>query len=317
MIAFGPISSRRLGKSLGINNIASHKFCSYSCVYCQIGITRNKTLTRESYYEPEKLVTAVGNHLSKLDSEHIPDYLTFVSNGEPTLDINLGKEIRQLKKIGIPIALITNSSLMDHAEVRDEIMETDWISVKVDSVDEKYWRDINQPHEEIYLEKILEGLKSFAADYKGKLHTETMLVDGFNDSSKLLEQNASFIAGLKPECAYLSIPTRPPAVKGSKPAKENKLTEAWQIYEKAGLRTELLTGFEGTDTGYTGNAYDDIINITAVHPLREDTMSVLLEKDKADRSVVQSLISQGLIKALKHEGKTYFVRSYNFLFITK
>jgi wyosine [tRNA(Phe)-imidazoG37] synthetase (radical SAM superfamily) len=84
MIAFGPISSRRLGLSLGINNIVSHKICSYSCVYCQIGDTKNKTLMRQNFYEPEKLVEDVENHLKKLDKDHAPDFLTFVANGEPT-----------------------------------------------------------------------------------------------------------------------------------------------------------------------------------------------------------------------------------------
>ena len=312
MIAFGPISSRRLGKSLGINNITPQKTCSYSCVYCQIGETNNRTITRKSFYEPAKLAAAVENHLSKLDEEHIPDYLTFVSNGEPTLDINLGKEIHLLKEFGIPIAVITNSSLMHQRDVRDELMEADWISVKVDTVDKKCWEKINRPLAELNLEEILEGLRSFADVYQGKLHTETMLVKGLNDASNLLQLNASFIVDLNPEIAYLSIPIRPPAVKETRPVQEKKLTEAWQIYQKAGLNTELLTGFEGTDTGYTGNAYDDILNITAVHPLREDTMAALLKKEKADMSVVYSLISQGLIKALKHEEKTYYIRSYNF-----
>jgi wyosine [tRNA(Phe)-imidazoG37] synthetase (radical SAM superfamily) len=114
MIAFGPIPSRRLGKSLGINNIVSHKLCSYSCVYCQIGNTINKMMVRQTFYEPEKLVKEVENHLLKLDKQHTPDHLTFVANGEPTLDINLGKEIRQLRKFGITIAVITNSSLIYH-----------------------------------------------------------------------------------------------------------------------------------------------------------------------------------------------------------
>ncbi|MBN2350413.1 MAG: radical SAM protein [Bacteroidales bacterium] len=312
MIAFGPIPSRRLGLSLGINNIVSYKVCSYSCVYCQIGDTKKKSTVRQKFYEPEKLLEDVENHLKKLDKDHTPDFLTFVANGEPTLDINLGSEINLLKKLGIPIAVITNSSLIYDEAVQDDLMEADWVSVKVDSVNKAVWNNINRPLAETDFEKILDGLNSFSSYYKGKLHTETMLVDGMNDSTDILTQNASFIAKLNPQKAYLSIPTRPPAVKEVKPVSEEKITESWQIYQEAGLTTELLTGFEGTDTGFTGNAFEDILNITAVHPLREDTIAKLLEQNKTSLSVIQSLVAQELIKSVNYKGKTYFVRNYHF-----
>ena len=312
MIAFGPISSRRLGKSLGINNIVSHKVCSYSCVYCQIGTTKNKSVTRESFNNPEKLAKEVEAHIKKLDINHKPDYLTFVANGEPTLDINLGREIKLLRKFGFPIAVITNSSIIHLKDLQDDLMEADWISVKVDSTDSNIWQKVNRPAAGIDFEKILEGLQTFALVYKGKLFTETMLVNGFNDSARLLERNATFISKLKPQKAYLSVPIRPPAIKGIKPASEDILLQGWQIYQNAGLVTELLTGFEGTDTGTTGNVFEDILNITAVHPLHEDSVRRLLEQNKADNSVIELLVSQGLITGTKYKGKIYYVRNYHY-----
>lgn len=312
MIAFGPISSRRLGLSLGINNIVSHKICTYSCVYCQIGITKNKSMVRQHFYDPEKLSAEVESHLEKLDQEHRPDYLTFVPNGEPTLDINLGKEIRLLKRLDIPVAVITNSSLIHNPQVREDLMEADWASVKVDAVAESIWEKINRPYKDIDFKMMIRGLKSFAAAFQGKLNTETMLIDGFNDETEQISEIAKFIAKLNPHTAYLSIPTRPPAVRTIKAVSELKMTEAWQVFQEAGISTELLTGFEGTDTGFTGNAFEDILNITAVHPLREDTMAELLRQDKTDGDVIDSLISQGLIKSINHGGKTYFIRSYHF-----
>ncbi|MBN2486967.1 MAG: radical SAM protein [Bacteroidales bacterium] len=312
MIAFGPIPSRRLGKSLGINNIVSHKVCSYNCVYCQIGDTKKKSAVRLSFYEPQKLVQEVAKHINKLDKNHIPDYLTFVANGEPTLDINLGREIKLLKRFGIPIAVITNSSLIYDKAVQDDLMEADWVSVKIDTVDKTVWNKINRPVAEINFEKIIEGLTTFSSGFKGKLHTETMLVAGLNDSSGHLGQNASFIASLKPKIAYLSIPTRPPAVKEVKPVSEEKVTETWQVYHEAGITTELLTGFEGTDTGFTGNAYEDILNITAVHPLREDTIANLLKQNNTGISVIESLLAQELIKSVIYKEKKYYIRNYHF-----
>jgi wyosine [tRNA(Phe)-imidazoG37] synthetase (radical SAM superfamily) len=311
MIAFGPIPSRRLGMSLGINNIGSQKLCSYSCVYCQLGITSKKSMCRKSCFNSENLLEDIVGHINKLSIKHLPDYLTFVANGEPTLDIDLGKEIRQLKKLGIPVAVITNSTLLDKEEVRNSLMEADWVSVKIDTVDDTIWQKINRPYIWLDFNKILDGLSIFANEYKGKLHSETMLVEGYNDSKESIENTASFIAELNPKTAYLSIPTRPPAVKEINAVSEKKLMEAWHIYNNQGITTELLTGFEGTHAGYTGNAWDDILNITAVHPLREDTVRKILQKDNADKQVIKSLLNQGLIKSAIYKGKTYYLRSYH------
>jgi len=265
-----------------------------------------------AFYEPDILFQEVEKHLNKLDIKHKPDYLTFVANGEPTLDINLGKEIQLLKKIHIPIAVITNSSLLYHKAVQNELMDADWISVKIDSVEENTWKEVNNPYDSINLEKILNGLQKFAENYKGRLNTETMLVKGYNNSEKKLTKTASFIGSLKPEKVYLSIPIRPPAVVEIKPVTEENLNKAYQIFQKTGLNTELLTGFEGTDTGVTGNAFDDILNITAVHPLREDAIKELIGKDNADFSVIDTLIDQGVIKSLDYNGMKYYIRRYHF-----
>ncbi|MGQ1948779.1 radical SAM protein [Geofilum sp. OHC36d9] len=312
MIAFGPVPSRRLGLSLGINNIVSHKICSYGCVYCQIGETHNQTTQRRVFYEPEVLLENVEDHLKKLDSAHQPDYLTFVANGEPTLDKNLGTEIKMLKQLGIPVAVITNASILPNPVVRDNLMEADWVSLKIDSVNEEVWRQINRPPSAMSLSDILTAITDFSTTFKGKLHTETMLVKGLNDSTKLWQENASYIASLNPETAFLSIPIRPPAEAKVQAVTAEQLAVAWQIYHAAGISVELLAGFEGTNTGYTGNAFEDILNITAVHPMRQDTMTELLSKDKSDFSVVQSLVTLGLIKAMNYNNKTYYVRRYHF-----
>lgn len=217
-----------------------------------------------------------------------------------------------LKQLNIPIAIISNASLINQEDVRTDLMNADWVSLKVDSVNEQVWRSINRPHPELNLKAILEGITCFAAVYKGRLQTETMLIDQVNDSPELLEQNARFITTLNPESAYLSLPTRPPALKTVHATTEANLARAWHIYSDHRIKTELLAGFEGTNTGYTGNAFEDILNISAVHPVREDTMEALLEKDQSDFSVVESLLSQRLIKKVKYNNLSYYVRSYNF-----
>jgi wyosine [tRNA(Phe)-imidazoG37] synthetase (radical SAM superfamily) len=309
MIAFGPISSRRLGKSLGINNIVAQKICSYSCVYCQIGHTKNKICLRQAFYNPDVLIKEVETHLNRIDREHMPDYLTFVSNGEPTLDMNLGMEIRSLKKFNIPVAVITNSSLLHDKHVQADLMEADWVSLKIDAITPDTWKKINRPADELNFDGIFEGIKSFVINYKGQLNTETMLIKDYNDSTIELKKMASFIAILKPAKAYISIPIRPPAIKEIESVNEKFLNSVWQIFHKEHIQTEFLTGFEGKKTGFTGNAIEDILNITAVHPLREDTMDELLKQEKTDHSLIDTLVMQDLIKVINYNGKKYYVRS--------
>ena len=208
MIPFGPIPSRRLGRSLGINNIPP-KVCSYSCVYCQLGRTINMQTEPRSFYEPVRLVQEVKDKVDKTRAAgEAIDYLTFVPDGEPGLDINLGEEIEGLKPLGIRIATISNASLLWRNEIRERLSEADWVSVKVDAVDPATWRRVNRPHRSLDLAKILDGIREFAKSFRGQLVTETMLVNGLNDSESDAEQIGAFVATLQPDIAYVSIPTR-------------------------------------------------------------------------------------------------------------
>jgi wyosine [tRNA(Phe)-imidazoG37] synthetase (radical SAM superfamily) len=311
MISFGPVPSRRLGKSLGINNIISLKTCSYSCIYCQAGKTIKKLNKRELFYKPEVIYEKVVKHLGQLRSENYPDYLTFVSNGEPTLDENLGKAIKLLKKTGIPVAIISNASLLFYESVREDLCLADWVSLKMDAGDIITWYLINRPVSGLDFEKTLENISYFKNEYKGILCTETMIINGINDSIENITALAERINAINPERAYLAIPIRPPVEKFVKRPDPEKLNLAWQIFNKKHINAEFLTQFEGTDTGYTGNIYEDILNITAVHPLREDTLLKLLQNDGAGYSVVNSLMSQHLIKSIIYESNKYFVRDFH------
>ncbi len=311
MITFGPVPSRRLGRSLGINNIPSVKKCPYSCIYCQVGITRNLSLTREKFYDPETIFLETKSHLSKLEEKDWPDYLTFVANGEPTLDQNLGEAILRLKKLNIPVAVITNGALLWQQQVREDLSHADWVSVKVDSAEERVWKEINRPIWSLEFELYREGLLQFSKEYKGKLVTETMLVHEVNDKPEILQQTAVLVVLLKPSMAYLSIPTRPPALKSVKAPDEERISEAYHIYSAQKLQTELLIGFEGANIGFTGNALEDILNTCAVHPIRKDAMAQLLEKDHADPYLLESLISGGYIKQIQYKSETFYIRRFH------
>ncbi|MGI6452835.1 MAG: radical SAM protein [Syntrophomonadaceae bacterium] len=308
MLTFGPIPSRRLGQSLGINNIPP-KICTYSCSYCQQGFSQKMSVERREFYEPEKILAEVTARAKNvLDAGKVIDYLAFVPDGEPTLDINLGREISLLKKLGIPIAVITNASLLWRKDVRNDLLQADWVSVKVDTVDENIWRKIDHPVRSLSLDTVLKGIVAFAKEYRGTLVTETMLVRGLNDEKAALLPTAQFLAQIRPQKSYILVPTRPPADKNTYPPKEESINMAFQIFQGCLNSVECLIGYEGNNFAATGNPADDILGITAVHPMREDAVKDLLQRSQASWSIVSELLAKGDLVEVEHDGFRYYMR---------
>ncbi len=309
-IVFGPVPSRRLGRSLGINNIPP-KSCSYSCLYCQVGVTKSPLIEPRDFYSPEEIYREVSDHVQRTQGmgESI-DYLTFVPDGEPTLDINLGKAIELLRPLGIPIAVISNASLLWHQEVRTAIGKADWVSVKVDSTDEGIWKQINRPHEALRLHDILDGIRQFAKQFKGQLVSETMLIEGINDSQDSVMGVADFLHEVGVSKAYLSIPTRPTAEVDIRSPGELSVNRAYQILDSRLPQVEYIIGYEGDAFTFTGDVRQDLLGITAVHPMRKSAVSELLVRAKSDWSLVEELIAEGCLKEVDYLGKRYYVRRF-------
>lgn len=304
---FGPVPSRRLGNSLGINNIPP-KTCSYSCVYCQVGKTTEKCIVPRRFFPPEDLAASVGRHLEKLQATGQGiDYLTFVPDGEPTLDEALGESIGALRHFGIPIAVITNATLLWREDVRARLAGADLVSVKVDSVDERTWRRVNRPHEDLELDVVLQGITEFAAAYRGTLIAETMLLKEINDGDEALVATADFLAGIALRTAYITAPTRPMVVSGFENPGEARLVRAHVLFSDRLADVELLTGHESGDFGATGNARDDLLAIAAVHPMRASDVHELLSRDHADWSLVEDLLSEGVLRAVDHAGDRFYL----------
>jgi len=307
-VAFGPVPSRRLGQSLGINNIPP-KICSYACVYCQLGRTLTMQTGRTDFHDPERIFEEVRNRIDemKMVGESV-DYLSFVPDGEPTLDLNLGREIEMVRELGVKIAVITNSSLIWREDVREDLARADWVSLKVDSVREEVWRQIDRPHGQLRLSQILDGAIAFSESFTGQLVTETMLVEGVNDSSEDLEELSKFLARLRPETAYLAIPTRPPAEENVRGPDERGVTRSWSILSGALGNVECLTGYEGNTFFSGGRVDEDLLAITSVHPMRTDAVKALLTRRGADRSDVQRLVDEGRLIEVEYGGQNFLVR---------
>lgn len=308
MIAFGPVPSRRLGQSIGINNIPP-KICTYSCLYCQLGRTQTLQMARQSFYTPPEILTAVKLKIQGAVEQREPvDYLTFVADGEPTLDRNLGKEIELLKTLGFNIAVITNASLLWKNDVRDDLGKADLVSLKIDTIDQQIWHRINRPHSSLNYDKILKGISEFAHSYHGDFITETMLIQDVNDSFKQLEKVATFIAELSPQRSYISIPIRPPAEPWVIAANESKINQAFQLFKDHMIETEYLIGYEGNAFAYTGNLEEDLLSIMSVHPVREDGLRELVSKANASWSIIENLLVQQKVIETEYNGKKFYLR---------
>jgi wyosine [tRNA(Phe)-imidazoG37] synthetase (radical SAM superfamily) len=311
-ITFGPVPSRRLGRSLGINNIPP-KVCSYSCVYCQVGRTVELAAERSTFYPPEEVVREVEARVREVrERGEAIDYLAFVPDGEPTLDVHLGREIAGLRPLGIPVAVISNASLLGREDVRSDLARADWVSLKVDAVREDVWRRLNRPHGSLRLDDQLQAGLRFSRRFAGTLATETLLVAGLNDRETHIGELGRYLEALGPDVAYLSVPTRPPAEEWVLAPADDVVFRAWQSLSSrlADTRVELLVGDEGNAFASSGDARADLLAITAVHPMREDAVRDLLARAGARWPLVEQLVRQGLLARREHRGQAFFMRRF-------
>jgi len=264
---------------------------------------------RRPFYEPEAIRVDVRDKVERARAAgETSDYLTFVPDGEPTLDLHLGRAIDLLRPLGIRIAVITNSSLMGREDVRAALLKADWVSLKVDSVRESVWRQMNRPHRALRLASLQDGMLEFAKGYTGQLVTETMLIEGVNDGEAALGEVASFLARLQPRVAYLSVPTRPPAEAWVRPPREETLNRAYQILGRGVNRVEYLIGYEGNAFASTGDVEEDLLSITSVHPMREDAVDQFLARAGTDWRIVRQLVEQDRLIETEYEGRRFYVR---------
>ena len=310
-IAFGPVPSRRLGQSIGINNIPQ-KMCTYSCIYCQLGRTFNMQIERKEFYKPEEILDSVKSKVIEAKKREEPiDYLTFVPDGEPTLDINLGDEIDLLKHLEINLAIITNSSLIWNKDVRYDLSKADWVCVKIDAISQNIWKKINRPYKFLKLNKILDGIIEFSHSFIGNLVTETMLIQNINDKDFEMEKIADFISSLNIKKSYISIPIRPPAEKWVKSADERSVNKAYQIFKEKNIDVEYLIGYEGNAFAYTGNVEEDLLSITSVHPMKEEALIEFLKKADKDWSVIKKLLNDEKLKEVEYNNKKFYLRKFS------
>lgn len=264
---YGPVPTRRLGQSLGIDPIPA-KTCNWNCVYCQLGRTRPLQHNRKEYVPEREILKEIEFALQQHAPDEV-DWITFVGSGEPTLHLGLGRLIRHVKDLtDIPVAVITNGSLLYLPAVRLELDVADAVLPSLDAATADLFRKINRPHPACPLANQLYGLAAFRDRYKGQLLLEVMLVRGLNDTEEALAGIATLMDFIRPDAIHLSRPTRPPGEKWVQPADQDGLNRALEIFGNTAEVVPLPVGYYDL-TGYE-DAVEAVIGIITRHPMRED-----------------------------------------------
>ncbi|MEA2033108.1 MAG: radical SAM protein [Euryarchaeota archaeon] len=310
-IVYGPVPSRRLGRSLGVGPIP-FKTCDYSCVYCQLGRTTHMTNQRRDFFPPEELLNEIKRMIEVESSRGEIDFVTFVGEGEPTLCKSLGWLIRKTKEIAdIPIAIDTNGSLLYRKDVRNDLSEADVVMPSLDAGTAETFRLINRPHRGIVFEAVVEGMEKFRQEYDGEIWMEVMLVKGLNDSAEELEAIKSRLSPLEPNRTYINVPIRPPAEPWAVPPDKESIALAHAILGSVNVVdiTAEETG-EFSIEGFT-NPEDAILAIIKRHPMREEQVIETLKKFEVEKRDVHDSLKRleesGKIKKVEYRKKVFWL----------
>lgn len=262
---YGPVPSRRLGRSLGIDLIPS-KTCNFQCIYCQLGKTTNFTNTRINFFPKIEIIDEIKEAINQFESE--TDYITFVGSGEPTLYKDLEDLILFTKKISNkPLCVITNGALLYDPEVRKALMRADIVLPSLDAGDEKLFIKINRPHPSIKFNDVIQGFLDFRKEYKGKFWIEVMIMKGINDSKNELLQLKEKMDLLMPDRIDINVPIRPPTEEWVKIPDKSIISRLNEIF---GEYSDIHYPEIGKFYLYSTDFEKEFLSIIERHPMRQD-----------------------------------------------
>jgi wyosine [tRNA(Phe)-imidazoG37] synthetase (radical SAM superfamily) len=296
---FGPVPSRRLGMSLGID-LVPHKVCTLNCIYCECGRTTNLTLEREEYVPYEVVVKELQHYLSNNPS---PDYITFSGSGEPTLNLRIGDVLHFIKQeyLKIPVAVLTNGTLLYSKQVRYEIIDADVVLPSLDAASDLYFRKINRPFRTLNIRKYILGLARFRKEYCGEIWLEVFIIPDYNDNEKELKLLQRAIEIIRPDIVQLNTLDRPGAVTTIRAASRTELQhilDFWkfenaEIISAASERKEIKSYREDIETAILETisrrpcTLDDLVRILGLHINEINKYLDVLEAEKKIKTIRQ------------------------------
>ncbi len=269
---FGPVPSRRLGRSLGVD-LVPYKTCTFDCIYCDLGRTINKTVLREPYIKPQEIIVDLESVLWIKSIK--PDYITISGSGEPTLNQNIGEIIHAIKSsTSIPLAVLTNGSLLFIEEVRKDLLEADVVLPSLGAIRDTTFQCLNRPHPSLKIEEIISGLIQFRKQYKGQLWLEVVFCRGINDDKIEIEGLKEIIERIGPDRVQLNTPVRPPTEEFAYPLATTQLE---RIRKNLGEKAEIISEFTqpmGEELNSVKNT--DILNLIKRRPCTIEDISKAL-----------------------------------------
>jgi len=300
---FGPVPSRRLGASLGID-VIPHKTCTFDCVYCECGRTTDKTCERREFCAVREVLDDLEAHLSRMKEK--PDVITLSGSGEPTLYLPMGELIDEIKRLAsLPVAVITNSSLLWKPEVRDELARADVVLPSLDAADDDAFRRINRPHELVSLPRIIEGLERFLKDYRGTVLFEILLIDGYNTDDQNIEALKAALGRLRADKIQLNTAVRPGTEREIEPLDDISMRRIRNLF---GPRCEVIASARTTRMRHEeSNLEETILSLLERRPCTtEDLHRALGMSVENAESTVRKLIASGTIVERRVGGKRYY-----------
>ena len=304
---YGPVPSRRFGRSLGID-IIPFKICTYDCIYCQLGRTRKKTLKRNQFYDINSLLRELETFLQ---NKREIDYLTFSGSGEPTLNTGIGEIIQKLKKISdIPVIVLTNGSLLWDKEVRNSLKYADIVVPSMDAVSEETFLKINRPSDGLKISDVLNGLKNFSFEFKGRIFLEIMFVKGINTSKKELKLMKDIIGKLQIDKVHLNTVVRPPAEKDALPLDKRELEDIKNLLSDD-VPVEIIAQFSAkAKKVYNVNIEKEVVELLKRRPCRLEEMadSLGINRNELLKYITQ-LQNRNVIKLIqsKEDSEKYYI----------
>lgn len=300
---YGPVPSRRLGRSLGID-LVPHKICTYDCIYCQIGKTTDKTLVRKEYVPVKEILEEVRRFLKEETSSI--DHLSLSGSGEPTLHSQIRSVIEGIKTItSIPVAVITNGSLLYEEEVRQDLLHADIVLPSLDAVSSEVFMRINRPRPGFSIEKVIEGLVEFRKVYKGQIWLEILFCQGVNDSKEELLRMKKAVDRIQPDRIHLNTVVRPPSEKWAAPLSQKEMEEI-QVY--FGEKASIITEFDRHPSSISGrDIKEEILEILKRRPLSLSDLSkgMGIPQNELDE-YIKPLAQEGKIQTRIFGGSIYY-----------
>jgi wyosine [tRNA(Phe)-imidazoG37] synthetase (radical SAM superfamily) len=289
---FGPVLSRRLGLSMGVDLLSS-KTCNLDCVYCELGKTHCLTTDRHRFVPPDRVLREI-----KSRGDEAFDHLTFAGSGEPTLSCDLGEVIRAARKlVDSPIAVITNSTLLTSPEVRKEVAAADIVLPSLDAASQKTFQAINQPAPALRIEEIIEGLRSFREEFSGEIWLEVMLVKGMNEHEADLIASAA--KSISPDRVQLNTVVRPPA-EPVDPLTEREMLEMLEVFEGA----EIIPDWDWRVPAHTQAR---LLDLLSKRPCTLEELCASLKWESSDAIKYCKIMErEGRIQRRMQGGKLYF-----------